>query len=79
MKRVLVWQSILVLSAIASALVALTPVRAAEPDTAAPRVRVISCQVMSGMFVPRQDDVGLVVRFQNDSATTFSSIVWRAK
>jgi hypothetical protein len=79
MKRVLVWQSILVLCAIASALVALTPVRAAEPDTAAPRVRVISCQVMSGMFLPRQDDVGLVVRFQNDSATTFSSIVWRAK
>jgi hypothetical protein len=44
-----------------------------------PRVHVFSCQVMSGVLVPRKDDVGLAVRFRNDGADTLNSIVWRAK
>jgi len=30
-------------------------------------------------MVPRKDDVGLLVRFRNDSPSALSSIVWRAK
>ena len=46
---------------------------------AAPRIHVFSCQVMSGPLMPRKDDVGLAVRFRNDTADALNSIVWRAK
>lgn len=45
----------------------------------APRVHVFSCQVVSGVpIVPQADEIGLVVRFQNDSPQALNSIVWRA-
>lgn len=46
----------------------------------APHVHVFSCQVVAGIaHVPEPDEIGLVVRFQNDSKDALESIVWRAK
>ena len=44
----------------------------------APRIHVFSCQVVAGVLVPQRDEVGLVVRFENDAPAELSSIVWRA-
>lgn len=45
----------------------------------APNIHVFSCQVVSGVLVPRADEIGLAVRFENSSTDTLKSIVWRAK
>lgn len=51
----------------------------APAETAPPGVHVYSCRVLSGTpYVPIVDEIGLSVRFRNDSAQTLSSIVWRA-
>jgi hypothetical protein len=42
-------------------------------------VKVASCQVFSGTIVPRTDEIGLAVRFVNESSEPLRSIVWRAK
>lgn len=44
-----------------------------------PHIHVFSCQVVSGILVPQTDEIGLAVRFENDSPAEYSSIVWRAK
>jgi hypothetical protein len=45
----------------------------------APNIHVYSCQVVSGTLLPQNDEIGLAVRFMNNSSDTLSSIVWRAK
>jgi len=44
-----------------------------------PSLHVFSCQTMSGPVMPRTDDIGLLVRFRNDSSQAIREIVWRAK
>jgi hypothetical protein len=52
---------------------------AAPADTAPPQIHVYSCRVLSGTpNVPVVDEIGLSVRFQNDSPVALASIVWRA-
>ncbi|MGA7745906.1 MAG: hypothetical protein WCA52_02720 [Candidatus Aquilonibacter sp.] len=58
------------------ALSCFAPIRSADGP---PQVHVFSCQVISGTpYVPRTDDIGLVVRFKNESADDLASIVWRS-
>ncbi|HVA28150.1 MAG TPA: hypothetical protein VNF68_08215 [Candidatus Baltobacteraceae bacterium] len=64
------------------ALVALlaSAARAADPTPAPPDIHIYSCKVMSGpTLVPQANEVGLAVRFQNDSTQEYKSILWRAK
>jgi hypothetical protein len=45
-----------------------------------PKIHIYSCQVLSGLRASlAEDEVGLAVRFENDSPDPLSSIVWRAK
>jgi hypothetical protein len=52
---------------------------AALAAPARPNIHVYSCQVLSGTMLPQNDEIGLAVRFQNNSGTTYRSIVWRAQ
>lgn len=45
----------------------------------APNIHIYSCQVVSGVLVPQADEIGLAVRFENNSTDALKSIVWRAK
>jgi len=48
-------------------------------DAAPPQIQVFSCRVLSGTpYVPVIDEIGLSVRFRNDSPDPLASIVWRA-
>ena len=49
----------------------------AAPASTAPSVRVFSCQIVSGPFMPLTDDVGVAVRFENDGDQALREIVWR--
>jgi hypothetical protein len=44
----------------------------------APQIHVFSCQVVAGPLLPQRDEVGLIVRFENESSAELSSIVLRA-
>ncbi|HET7813100.1 MAG TPA: hypothetical protein VFL13_01875 [Candidatus Baltobacteraceae bacterium] len=60
--------------------IAIAPLNASS-DTAgdAAGIHVVSCQVVSGLLVPRANEIGLAVRFQNTGFNDLSTIVWRAK
>lgn len=60
-------------------IVCAAPATVSRAAPAAPAIHVFSCQVMSGILLPRKDDVGLLVRFRNDSPSALTSIVWRGK
>src|SRR5271154_6784338 len=66
------------LAAIVAFLLALSPFGGLHAMTAPPQIHVFSCQVLSGALVPQKDEVGLAVRFRNESGA-LRSIVWRAK
>jgi len=52
---------------------------ATPPAPEAPQLHIYSCQVVSGgAILPKSDEIGLAVRFENDSPQVLSSIVWRA-
>ena len=71
--RSVAWCAAIVCGALLSSL------SASRATPAPPSLHVISCQVVSGAFLPQADEVGLAVRFENDSPSALTSIVWRAK
>src|SRR5471030_2683897 len=60
-------------------IVAVAPMAPVAASPAPPQIHVFSCRAMSGSFMPQKDDVGLAVRFRNDSDVALRSIMWRAK
>lgn len=62
-----------------SCAVALSVAAGVRASSQTPKIRIFSCQVVSGgSIVPRTDEIGLAVRFRNESQTELASIVWRA-
>lgn len=59
--------------------VALVAVGAPSTPPERPQIHVFSCQTLSGAYTPYTNQVGLAVRFRNESSQALRSIVWRAK
>ncbi len=52
----------------------------ADPSAVAPNIHITSCKVLSGpTLIPQANEIGLAVRFKNETQDTFSKILWRAK
>lgn len=58
---------------------AIAPSHAGIDPADEPGIHVVSCQVVSGLLVPRANEIGLAVRFRNTGMNDLSTIVWRAK
>jgi hypothetical protein len=63
----------------AAAIAILVPAAKSSAITVSPQVGITSCQIISGVGLPLQDEVGLAVRFQNNASEPLRTIVWRAK